>query len=1335
MSSLALFTETSITAQSASQGYGVESADKFRVSSLFTISANTKAYAMVRGTILLQQQAADVNKVNLVLRPHNKKEFKLPVKYIIYRGLSITDFIANNDLTDPDNKVKTSGTELLAAMQTIQQGRAPGDDIPLEAFFGNELTPSSDKNIDEFFFKSLAPSSQLFTIDCGIELGNFATGEIGIEIILENPEFFVDVELAKEPKHERDVNGISDAAQKKWEKDLVRHFVDPAAFYGLHYDIKGGIEYRDNNGNVNNPPAETKAVIYNTLLAPFDTKNNVYLDIRNENGYSYNYYDNYVGTGTDADKELEIGQTTTGLTKKEYYTNGWAIHIVDVIAPGSNEENEFSIALRVNDNERPLLAGWSVELTPSSEIDPPLSDNATSRVYFTDETILLPNPDPLPEFTEAVSIKVPNVPSEPAQLATTVRLDYAKQIQFFDPNVGDFPYWSRTDYLFGPITTQIPWDSDDGTQWIDSHHRKFVDGFNQGFISGKEEFDIDTIDPALKKITINEVIDQQISNKIRIRNVSTHWQNVGEYNVIKVEVVGTNTEITVLDSIQTKYPGDRIVVETEVAVTIERGHTGLIAKDIDLSGVPAFQIGKKIKLYTVFSSNARDSRKITNLVVLGGWSHIILDSPIKQLGFGAIMQTGMVSETDLSTTPPDNDNILFYAIPSYYYKRYGMTKTNLFNYKGGTNGSDSFIKMIQKQTKHFEIQKSSLQPTIGNFIATLSYKDKTKEKEIILLLGLKKSEFEDLKTAAATQLSPYHLQMLKLKPQGNRLRDEDYEPYYKYHLVVAGLDSSGDYSETTVYKEIYSRDGLIFTSPEYARTGSSQSAIVLDEALDELLDINNQSLSKLVNTTNEEIKQLGTLWNSISGARSNKELYLLDGHTLNNGQYTLTGVLNTLPLELRNELDILYSNYPSSPIPVNEIGSLLSQKGAELIVLARQKIREVGQPYTNKDGILYLVRLMMQLVLKNHKTVVNSANGYQYFSGIFERASRGWEGTAKPSFSGYPSNYKKVLISGFDPFGAGFDWEGYNSNPSGNIALAMDGKPIKDTNNVEIGVIRSAIFPVRYDEFNDEWVEKFFKPFLSQVDMIITFSYGVDTYDFQIDRFASDFRYGGSTDNNNLPDSSINLNIGNTFIENKLPYSELEANDLLTIPNNPCTIAINHRAQWEIFADRINPDIKNVNVTHLHSQSHQFLNFTNVNYPQYSFWDDKYIFPLLEITGQLSFVSYLFGGISQLSRDIRYTKQSEINYYIKPPSWADYPDNASWISNYQNFKILARGGSGGNYFSNEIHYRVANLRERFMSGLKTGHIHIGFLQGDPQTNREVMLQAVEYIIGKMTEGL
>lgn len=1325
---LSLFTSTSLPAQSTDKAYGVKNSDLFRVSSSFEIASETTAYAMIEGTLLLQQQATDPNKVNLILRPHNQKDLKLPVKYIIYRGLKTTDFVDSTNLSDTANKVKTSGNELLAKMQTIQMQRSPGTDIPIQALFGNELTPSNSKNIDEFFFKNLASSSQLFTVDCGIELGKYAVGEIGVEIILDNPEYFVTVDIAKKSKYEIDVSGITDATQKKWQKDLVRHFVDPSAFYGLHYDIKGGIEYRQ---GANKLVANTSVLVYQNVIDKFLTKNKVYLDVRNENGYSYNYYGNYVGTGVDANKNIKIGQTAVTLVAKEYYTNGWAIHTIDVMA-GSASENEIFVALRVDDNERPLIAGWNYTIVNVSGTGTIVPDE---NVYFADEIVLLgsPIPNPLPDFTNAVSFKVPNVlGSTPNQLSTIVKFDYVKQIQLVDPNVGIFPYFDRMDYLFGPISTKIPWDSGDGVQWIDSYHYKFVDGFNQGFITGSEEFDIESIDPALKKIVVNQIIDQQISNKIRIRNVSTYWQNVGEYNVIKVEVIGTNTEITVLENIQTKYNGDKIVIDIEVPVTIESGNTGLIAKDIDLTGIPAFQIGKKVKLYTVFSQNVTNLRTITNIHLSSGWTYLILNSPIESLGFGAIMESGMVSETDVSTTPPDNDNILFYAVPFRYYKEYGITTNNLINKKGGTNGKDTFIEMIQKQSNSFEIQKYSLQPTTGNFIATLSYKDNKKAKEIILLLGLKKSEFEDLKTAAASQLSPYHIQMLKLIPQGNRLRDEDYEPYYKYHLVVTGLDNAGNYAETTIFKEIYSRDGLIFTSPQYARTGASQSAIGLDEALDELLDINNQSLSRLSNTTNEELKQLSTLWNSISNARSNKELYLLDGSTLSNGQYTLTGILNTLPLELRNELDVLYSNYPNTAVPVNEIENLLLQKGTELITLARQRIREANQLYSNKDGIPYLVRLMMQLVLKNHKTVVNSASGYLHFSGIFERASRGWEGSAKPNFSGYPSNYKKVLISGFDPYGSGFDGEGYNSNPSGNIALALDGKPIMN-GNVQIGIIRTTIFPVRYDEFNAGWVEKFFKPFLSQVDMIITFSYGIDTHDFQIDRFASDFRYGGLTDNNNLKDSDINLDLGDTFIENKLPYDKLDVGGNLAIPINTCSIGINHRAYWEIFADMINPITRNVNVTNLHSQGHQFINFTNSNYPQYSFWDDRIIIPILKITG--TFNDTDFGGNSQVSEELKYVNSSDNINYIKSPSWNSYPDNQPWINNYQNFKIKARIGSGQFYFSNEIHYRVANLRKTFIPELKTGHIHVGFLQGDPVTNREEMLQAVEYIIKKMTEGL
>ncbi|MDP2162480.1 MAG: hypothetical protein Q8K02_18510, partial [Flavobacterium sp.] len=424
--------------------------------------------------------------------------------------------------------------------------------------------PASNKNIDEFFFKNLAPSSQLFTIACGIELGNFYVNEnndpeeIGIEIILENPEFFPKVEMTKEPKYEIDVNGL-DTAQKKWQKDLVRHFADPAAFYGLHHDVKGGIEYRQ---GTTKPTAITPIEVYQNIIAKFQTKSTVYLDIRNENGYSYNYYDNYVGTiGPDADKELKIGQTSGGSSPKEYYTDGWAIHKVDITL-GSGTENEFFIALRVNDNERPLLAGWSVELTPNSVVDPPLIDNASSRIYFTDETGLLPTPipNPLPEFTNEVSIKVPNLPSESAQLATIVKLDYIKQLRLND-GVDSFPQHKSTDYLFGPITTQIPWDSEDSVQWIGSNHNKYFDGWlNNGFASIAYLFSIKNINYQDSKIILNglvaDLVPLQNYSNVLVRN--TNGILLGLVISDKIEIsLNNETSITITRILDANNPNNQ----------------------------------------------------------------------------------------------------------------------------------------------------------------------------------------------------------------------------------------------------------------------------------------------------------------------------------------------------------------------------------------------------------------------------------------------------------------------------------------------------------------------------------------------------------------------------------------------------------------------------------------------------------------------------------------------------------------------------------------------------------------------------------------------------------
>jgi hypothetical protein len=57
---------------------------------------------------------------------------------------------------------------------------------------------------------------------------------------------------------------------------------------------------------------------------------------------------------------------------------------------------------------------------------------------------------------------------------------------------------------------------------------------------------------------------------------------------------------------------------------------------------------------------------------------------------------------------------------------------------------------------------------------------------------------------------------------------------------------------------------------------------------------------------------------------------------------------------------------------------------------------------------------------------------------------------------------------------------------------------------------------------------------------------------------------------------------------------------------------------------------------------------------------------------------------------------------------------------------------GTSFLSNEIHYRVAFLRETLNPNKRTGHIHVGFLNSDKDgmnpDNRDVMISTIKTIL-------
>lgn len=1325
MPSLFNFADTSsgLKPQDANLAFGINPTNsaKFRVTSSFKATSDRPVYAVLSGTVLLIQQTTDNTKVNLILKPHDLKDIKLPLKYIIYRGLKLEDFVdGGTDLSLSSVKVKTSGSELLDRMFEIQQQRVSGaTKIPKSALFGTDTFPLNDGALlSSFFFENTSIDSQLFTVEGGMELGNFATGEIGIDFMLENQEMITNVGMAKLPYYEIDSNFPKTPPltiiEQKWEKEKIRHFVDPVAFYGLHYDIGGGIGYRV--GGTSNV-ANTLKDVYENLQEHFLTKNHVYLDIRNENGYSYNAYDNYVGnTGTDDDKELRLSEGEFNEQAKEYYTQGWPIHILTVNHNTGTPTTKFNIMLRTADNQHPLLVSRHFKLSPN------VSRYHDKAYSFADKTVLLPETN---GFTKSVSFEVPYSQFNAKQPATLVCLDYLRQAS---PNTisNKFPRIDALDYVFGPIKKPtLPWNSDNRIQWFTNDYTTYFDSNASGYILKMYETSISEIDVSKQEIKIPGIIPVNIVDIPRVLRAlyienTSNPTNVGRYEMTSLRNDGTDTYIGVDRVKGTLQTGDILKVQIRF-----EGHPDYTNHSFFVKGNQTSFLKSKNEIY--LNTYHTDIKGVLNHSIIATSTYdasnditeITFTSPIQVGSLAGFFETGYIVDAD-DTTTPDDQRIMMYAAPKNYFLNQGFKNYTSFNVKGGILNFDSMLNLVPG----LKIDSINLVTGSDN-IKTLSYSSENRFQEALLLLGMTKQEHSNI--LALSDFSERHVKLLRLQQQGGRKLDDNMQTYFEYKLVLTGLKKDDhSFLETDTGVSVYTTDHLIFASKEFAvkyGVDFTEAENALNKFLENTLNPSKpgSDFKGLADYSKEEEINLkyGEFWTSYGSGKTNKELFELDPSFKDKVE------------KLKDELDTVAKN-------ITAVEDLLKSKGADLLAHAKTQIK-VNGAMKNKDGILYLTRLIMSVVIRNHPIILSSfPTRIQTFLDIFEKHSRGLEGSEKPNFSTY-SGHKKILISGFDPFNSNFDNDGHYSNASGNLALALDGK-VATTDSGKNIVIKSAIFPVRFKEFDEEWVEDFFKPYIvlpdgnnNKPDMIITFSFFTKHKDFQFDRFAADFRYN-LTDNDNytpnnksLKNTDPKFNISDTFIKNTLPIEKLVVGDKLEIPDLPPpnetlpkpNLGINHRAFWAIKAKKIGSStIEYVTSKHKDARSDE---------PYQSPFDIYHIrIDTIDPTNQ-----------HQVSDEIKYFTSGDADY-ISPPNWIDYADEeplnpTHWSKKYSNFVVEARKGSGASFLSNEIHYRVAYLREKNDDDLPTGHFHINFMKGAHVTNRNKMIAGALEIIKKLID--
>lgn len=181
--------------------------------------------------------------------------------------------------------------------------------------------------------------------------------------------------------------------------------------------------------------------------------------------------------------------------------------------------------------------------------------------------------------------------------------------------------------------------------------------------------------------------------------------------------------------------------------------------------------------------------------------------------------------------------------------------------------------------------------------------------------------------------------------------------------------------------------------------------------------------------------------------------------------------------------------------------TLASEAGRKLWQLAKTTLRERRD---FDDRPLYWARLALSRIVRDEAPgFAIDAAGRAAALAALEAGSRGRDQIA------FAPGVRRILLTGFDPFLLDRNLD--QSNPSGVTALWLDGQI------VEAGGIRAqietALFPVRYADFDQGVVEDFLRPWMRQTQMVMTVSMG--RRDFDLERYPGRRRSAEFPDNLN----------------------------------------------------------------------------------------------------------------------------------------------------------------------------------------------------------------------------
>ncbi|SHL94440.1 hypothetical protein [Flavobacterium chilense] len=297
MSKIYFFTkESSIeTDQLAELAFGqqpeVGSVEKYNLDNNFSVSEDAPAYAITKSLVFAMPSNANYSLLNIALLPLNTYVSGFPVKMFIYRGIkksSLVDSLQNI----PESDGTWDSSNILKVIKEVQDKLNSKNGTNLIAkpdCLGLNFSELPDTTFIEKIFFDDTDSFHPLIVEAGCQIGKFTGGSTlaGIEVVLDMIGYEPTLKLLKASNHTLEIDkltineNLTDVEKLKlkfnnrFKKEEILNYVDITAFYGATKNQGLRIKGADSGEN---------------FLKKFYNKNTVYIDIRDDWGFSYNHF-------------------------------------------------------------------------------------------------------------------------------------------------------------------------------------------------------------------------------------------------------------------------------------------------------------------------------------------------------------------------------------------------------------------------------------------------------------------------------------------------------------------------------------------------------------------------------------------------------------------------------------------------------------------------------------------------------------------------------------------------------------------------------------------------------------------------------------------------------------------------------------------------------------------------------------------------------------------------------------------------------------------------------------------------------------------------------------